>query len=156
VIEAVKLHAEDFANGELFEFEAGLTEPNSTRLYNAYIENDPDKIEKASRLYEDEKDIDAALRKALRENDPRIQSIITSLLKRDYKTSKTLSSELLEEGHFNRKLIEGAIEAEFNYVEDKIKEIRKLIESGKTEEIEGLYKKLKDRGYDLELIKKLI
>jgi hypothetical protein len=73
LLDAIYLHAQDIANGEFFSFEAGLTSPNSTRLYNAYIEGDADKIEKASRPYKTDSELHSAIRKALREHDPRIK-----------------------------------------------------------------------------------
>lgn len=66
-VNAIKLHAKDIANGEFFSFEAGLDKPNAQRLYNAILSGDEDRIEKAKRNFEDEDDINAAFRKALRD-----------------------------------------------------------------------------------------
>ncbi len=122
LIEAIRLHAEDFANGELLSFEAGLTKPNATRLYNAYIEGDAEKIEKASRLYADQKAIDTALRKALRDNDPRLEEAALAMLEGDDGTYWDLFLDVVEEGKFEPELIKAAFEAEYNYHKGKKKE----------------------------------
>ena len=124
LIEAIKLHAEDFANGELGSFEAGLTKPNATRLYNAYIEGDAEKIERASRLYADQKAIDTALRKALRDNDPRLEEAALARLEGDTDTYWDLFIDVVEEGKFKDELIKVAFEAEYNYHKTKSDEAK--------------------------------
>ncbi|MBO7250860.1 MAG: hypothetical protein J6V42_06260 [Clostridia bacterium] len=153
LVDAIKLHAEDIANGEFLSFEAGLTTPNSQRLYNAYIEGDADRIEKASRRYEDENEINAALRKELRENDERMQKIATAELLGDYKTSTTLEKEIIAENIFDKKEIVGkAIDAEVSYISDKLVEAQKYIDKGKEDEAKSIYKTLVRRGYSMEFI----
>jgi hypothetical protein len=122
IIEAIKLHAQDIANGEFMSFEAGLTSPNNTRLYNAYIEGDADKIEKASRLYKDEAALKAGLRKGLRENDPRLREAALAKLKGDNSTYKRLCEEVIKEGKFDRTIIIDAFAAEYNHHNTKKKE----------------------------------
>lgn len=123
LFDAIKLHAEDIANGEFFSFEAGLTSPNSTRLYNAYIEGDADKIEKASRLFKDEKEINSALRKALRENDTRIKEGAEAYNSGDFDTYESIINEIADEGHFDSAFVSDAIKSEAESIKDKKEEI---------------------------------
>jgi hypothetical protein len=147
-IDAVGLHAKDIANGEFLSFEAGLTSKNPTRLYNAYLEGDPDKIEKASRLYEDEKAVNEALRQQLREKDPRMQQIAQCELLGDTKRSTALEKEIVAEGHFDKDDVVGkAIDSEINYVKNKLKEAKAYADEGKTSEAQAIYKALIKRGY---------
>jgi hypothetical protein len=120
--EAMRLHAQDIANGEFMSFEAGLTSPNNTRLYRAYIEGDADKINKASRLYKDEAALKAGLRKGLRENDPRLREAAIAKLNGDNATYKRLCNEVLAEGKFDRTIIIDAFAAEYNYQKNKADE----------------------------------
>ena len=120
--EAINLHAQDIANGELGSFEAGLTSPNALRLYNAYIEGNADKIKKASRLYKDQKDIDSALRKQLRENDPRMKEAANAYIAGDYAKYNALRAEIVSEGIFSNTLVTDALKAEINYIKNKDKE----------------------------------
>lgn len=122
LIDAIKLHAEDIANNEFLSFEAGLTSPNALRLYNAYIEGDADKIKKASRLYKDQKDIDSALRKQLRENDPRMKEAANAYIAGDYAKYNALRAEIVSEGIFSNTLVTDALKAEINYIKNKDKE----------------------------------
>ena len=120
--DAMRLHAQDIANGEFMSFEAGLTSPNNTRLYRAYIEGDADKINKASRLYKDEAALKAGLRKGLRENDPRLREAAIAKLNGDNATYKRLCNEVLAEGKFDRTIIIDAFAAEYNYQKNKADE----------------------------------
>ena len=147
-IDAVRLHAQDIANGEFLSFEAGLTSKNPTRLYNAYIEGDADKIAKASRLYEDEKAVNEALRLQLRERDSRMQQIAQCELLGDTKRSIALEKEIVAEGHFDKDEVVGkAINAEINYVKGKLKDLKTAKDEGKTEDTEAIIKALIKRGY---------
>jgi predicted component of type VI protein secretion system len=92
-----------------------LTRPNSTRLYNAYIERDPVKIERASRLYEDQKEIESALRKAIRDNDPRLEEAALARLNGDRDTYYRLMMDVIDEGNFDKQIIKDAFDAEYNY-----------------------------------------
>jgi hypothetical protein len=67
MVKAIKLHAEDIANGEFFSFEAGLDSPNAQRLYNAILSGDEERIEKAKRNYKDQNAINSAIRKTIGE-----------------------------------------------------------------------------------------
>ena len=147
-IDAVRLHAQDIANGEFLSFEAGLTSKNPTRLYNAYIDGDADKIEKASRNYEDEKAVNEALRLQLRERDPRMQEIAQCELLGDTKRSVALEKDIVAEGHFDKDEVVGkAINAEINYVKEKLKDLKTAQKEGKTEDAEAIIKALIKRGY---------
>ena len=121
-LDAVRLHAKDIANGEFLSFEAELTSPNAQRLYNAYIEGDADKIEKASRNFEDQKAIDAALRKKLRDNDPRIEEAANARLNGDFDTYEEIVNEIVGEGRFDKDLIVDAIKAEASAIKSKQEE----------------------------------
>ena len=156
LIEAINLHAQDIANGEFLSFEAGLTKPNAQRLYNAYLEGDEDKIEKASRHYEDQEAIESTLRSKFRENDSRVQEIIMLEMTGDYAGSRKIESEIINEGHFDKdKVISKGIDAEFQYVKSKLKEAYEYNKDGKPEKADEIYKKLIERGYTQDFIDKV-
>jgi hypothetical protein len=116
LLDAIYLHAQDIANGEFFSFEAGLTSPNSTRLYNAYIEGDADKIEKASRPYKTDSELHSAIRKALREHDPRIKEAAEAKHRGDIGKHNKIAEAIIAEGIFEKKDIVSAINAETNEI----------------------------------------
>ena len=144
-IEATRLHIEDFKNGEPFSFEAELQDPNAYRLYKAMLEGDKDKIKKASRNFEDEKAITAAIREQLRERDPRIREAAMAYKNGDIGKWDEISKEIADEGVFDQQDIDAAIKSEVNSYSDKVKEAAQAKADEDDEEFEkildGLFEK---------------
>ena len=69
-----------------------------------------------------QKDIDAAIRKALRENDPRIKEAAEAYLAGDFATYNKLREEIIAEGNFSWEIVTDALKAEYNYLKNKAKE----------------------------------
>ena len=83
-----------------------------THLYKAIIEGDESKVERIRGEYADEKDYNAALRKALRENDPRIREAAEAVLNKEPEKLLTITKEIVAEGNFSWAIVDGAIDAE--------------------------------------------
>ena len=96
---------------KVITYEATQTEIRNA-LYEAMLKGDEKEIERIKGEYEDEKAIDAALRKALRENDPRIKEAAEAVINGKGADYARIVSELVDEGKFSRKIITGAIAAE--------------------------------------------
>ena len=92
-------------------YEATQTERRNA-LYEAILKGDEKETERIKAEYEEQKDIDAALRKALRENDPRIKEAAEAVINGKGADYARIVSELVDEGKFTRKIITGAIAAE--------------------------------------------
>ena len=100
----------------------GKESSNGQQLYEAMIKGDSAQIKRVEGRFEDQNDIDAAIRKALRENDPRIRKAAEAYLNRDYATYNKLREEIAAEGIFSRVLVTDALKAEYNYLKKKAEE----------------------------------
>ena len=97
-------------------------------LYDAIIDGDKVYVERLKNSYVDKKGnfdqtkYDTAVRKALRENDPRIEKAAKARFSGDFDRYKKLFMEIKDEGIFSFDNIMGAINAEINALEKKAKE----------------------------------
>lgn len=105
---------------KIITYEATEAEQRNA-LYKAIISGDEKEIGRIEEKYSDQKEIDAAIRKALRENDPRIRKAAEAATEGNSSIYMECLNEILDEGHFERKIITGAIAAEI----EKIKEDKK-------------------------------
>ena len=128
-------------------------ENKAKKLYDAIIKGDEAYVARFRDSYDDNDSYNTALRKALRENDERVQRIAMAECLGKYSESASLEREIISEGRFDKNVIVGkAIETEVNYVKDKLKEAKDYIKDGKEDEAKAIYKTLKKRGYTMEFI----
>lgn len=113
-IDAIRLHAEDIANGEFFSFEAGREKSNGQRLYEAILRGNEDQIEKLELEFADDDAVTAAIRKALRENDERITEAAQARLDGDLEEYESIAREIVSEGHFDQDDVVAAINTAMN------------------------------------------
>ena len=102
-------------------------ESKTDKLYDAIIKGDEVYADRLKSGYADQKEIDAALRKALRENDPRIREAAEAADTGKGAVYSRIVGEMVKEGHFERRIIVGAIAAEL----EKIKKDNEKQQSGK-------------------------
>lgn len=107
-------------------------------LYYAIISGDTKQAESLKAQFEDPDSMSAAIRKALRENDPRIKKAAEARFSGDYVKYKNLFYEIKGEGIFDFDTIMGAINAEVNELEKKAK-TGATNETTKTDDNETLF-----------------
>ena len=95
---------------------------NKQQLYEAYLSDDKEQIKRVEGRFDDKSEMEAALRKALRENDSRINEAAKAVLNGNHKERIRLTKEIVAEGHFKQDIVVAAINAELNYLKQKIKE----------------------------------
>ena len=100
----------------------GKEKSNGNQLYEAMIKGDTTQIKRIEGRFEDQKDIDAAIRKALRDNDPRMREAAQAFIDGDYATYNKLREEIIAEGNFSRRIVTDALKAEYNYLKKKAEE----------------------------------
>ncbi len=105
---------------KIVTYEATQTEIRNA-LYKAVLSGDKKEIERLKSEYKDEKAVKTALRKALRENDPRIRAAAEAVRRGDGAEFARLLNEIAAEGKFERSIISGAISAEVDYLKEKEK-----------------------------------
>ena len=92
-------------------YEATQTERRNA-LYKAIVSGDNKEAERIMAEYDEQKDVEAALRKALRENDPRIKEAAEAVINGKGADYARILNEIAGEGKFAREIISGAIGAE--------------------------------------------
>ena len=152
------MNTEDFFNGELLSFNAGYyssTKISKTdKLYRAMMNNDKDRVEEITAQFADESEATSAIKKAIREKDPRVQEAIEAVLNYNSNTYYSLRDEIVEEGHFDFKTVKNAFEDEREYVNRKLKEARDAKKEGDLEEYAEIIDTLIERGYSEEFIER--
>ena len=86
----------------------------SDKLYDAIIKGDTAYIDRIKSGYKDDKAYGSAVRKALRENDPRIKEAAEARYSGDISKYMRLAKEIIAEGHFKQDDIVAAINSEIN------------------------------------------
>lgn len=90
------------------------TESKTDRLYDAIVSGDAGYQERAQLTYSSEKSYENAVRKALRENDPRIEAAARARMSGDLTEYVRLFREILNEGHFEFDTIMAAVNSAEN------------------------------------------
>ena len=84
------------------------------KLYDAILGGNATEISRAKSQFKDDEAIDTALKKALRENDPRIKEAAQARIDGDITKYKSIATSITSEGHFSQDLVVKAINAEIN------------------------------------------
>ena len=123
---------ESFFNGEkttgagiwnaIREGLSGKESSKTQQLYEAYLNGDQGQIKRVEGRFKDEADIEAALRKALRENDPRIREAAQAVIDGNHAERIRITKEIKAEGHFKQDTIVAAINAELTAMRRENKE----------------------------------
>ena len=92
------------------------------KLYQSIVSGDSKLVDYYKSTYKDESTYLSAVRKALRDNDPRLEEAALARLEGDTATYDEFEAEVIAEGNFDEKLIEAAFKAEYNYHKGKAKE----------------------------------
>ena len=92
----------------------GEDKAKTDKLYDAMVNGDTAKIEVLKSTYKDDKAYEQAIRKALRENDPRIKEAAKARFDGDMTRYKDIAYQIKGEGHFTQDNIVAAIMTEYN------------------------------------------
>lgn len=89
---------------------------NQYQLYQAAVSGDTKHFNRVAARYESEKDVEMALRKALRENDRRIAEAARARMDGELDIYKSMIEKIEGEGHFDRDIIIRAINNEMTAI----------------------------------------
>ena len=87
---------------------------DQNQLYEAMISGDKAQIARVKGRYKDESAATSAIRKALRENDPRIKAAASAKFNGDLDEYLRIAKEIIGEKHFSQDDVVAAINAEIN------------------------------------------
>ena len=133
------------ANLKIKSYEDTNTE-NGNNLYEAIVSGDDKKADQYEQRFDNDKEVDAALRKALRENDPRIKEALKIRVNEGV-TNKyhSIREEIISEGNFEPGIVNGALKAEYNYFNNKVEEAADLLKDGDKEASDDIIRDLKKK-----------
>ena len=94
---------------------------NQNQLYEAYMSGDKAQIARVEGRYKDQSSINSAIRKALRENDPRILKAAQAVVNGNGIERANIAREIAAEGHFDLQDIQAAINAEIDKLRKEAK-----------------------------------
>jgi hypothetical protein len=95
---------------------------NADRLYEAIVSGDQAQIDRIKGRYKDEDAVESAIRKALRENDPRIKEAAQADFDGDVEEYDRIINEIIREGNFDKDDILAAVKSERNGLEPEDEE----------------------------------
>ena len=91
----------------------GKEKSNGQQLYEAMLNGDTAQVKRIEDRFKDQSAIDSAIRKALRENDPRIKEAAEALSDGDFSEYEDILNEIVDEGNFDFKNVKAAILKEY-------------------------------------------
>ena len=92
----------------------GKEESNGQQLYDAIISGNTEQTNRVKGRFEDQKAIDSAIRKALRDNDPRIKKAAEARYNGDIAEYMRIAKEIIAEGNVSQDNLVSAINSEIN------------------------------------------
>ena len=96
----------------------GKTASDQQQLYEAYLSGDKEQIARVEGRFKDQTAINTAIRKALRENDPRIKEAAQAKFSGNLDEYMRIAKEILAEKHFSQDNVVAAINAEINALDN--------------------------------------
>ena len=113
----------------------GKEKSNGQLLYDAIISGNTEQADRVKSRFEDQKAIDSAIRKALRDNDPRIKQAAEARYKGDIAEYMRIAKEILAEGNFSQDNIVSAINSEITL----LKKGEGTSESTSSDKVKSMY-----------------
>ncbi|MGM9628984.1 MAG: hypothetical protein ACI3V4_13010 [Faecousia sp.] len=118
---------------------SGQEKPKTQSLYDSIMEDDSGRLEAIRSSYEDEDAYQAAIRRALREYDPRIKEAAQAYFSGDYIQYDKLLDVIEGEGKFSFRNIKSAIMSEVNALEEEAKEAAGETETAQEDQDESRF-----------------
>ena len=118
--------------GALMRGFSGENQSNTDALYGAIVRKDSGRIEVIRNKYKTDASYETAVKRALRENDPRITEALKARVTGDNARYQQLRQQIIEEGNFDKQIVNDALKAEYDYYMKKIEKAAKLMKEGDT------------------------
>ena len=118
----------------------------SDTLYDAIISGDEEYVARLKEGYKSDSAYSSAIRKALRENDPRIKEAAQAAVEGDFDKYTKITNEIIGEGHFSEEDVVAAIRSEYKAMTKDEEEPESEVEDKDVSiyEMEYFYSAVKD------------
>ena len=138
-------HEDTTLEGRLYAIEKGWTGKEMSdgqQLYEAMLDGDSKHIERIKARFEDQNAIDAAVYKALKENDVRIKEAAKARSDGDIAGFTAIAKEIIGEGIFTQDNVIAAINSENRAFFSKVSELAGLKLEGNDKEYKKAFKEM--------------
>lgn len=109
----------------------------SDKLYDAIVKGDEKYSDRLMSGYKDQNAVNSALRKALRDNDPRIKEAAEARYNGDIAEYMKIAKEIISEGNFKQDDVVAAVNSEINEIKKRNGDVE---ESAPSDKVVSLYK----------------
>lgn len=133
----------------------GNEKTKTDKLYSAILRGDDDRVKVMKESYDSDSEYNSAVRKALRENDPRIKEAAMAFFEQNHSKRQSLTLEIEKEGKFSPTFVRGAINNEIQYIKNKINDAKAAKKKGDAEEYDKIVKKLRE-NYPKDFVEKVL
>ena len=133
------IHATDIGGA----FKRGFTGESRSKtdsLYDYIVSGDTGKLEEIKKTYKTESAYETAIRKALRDNDSRIEEAARARMSGDIAEYARIVREIVGEGYFNQDLVVGAVNNAITALEKEEEEKNPTPEEEEVDEVTSIYK----------------
>lgn len=130
---------------EKFDTMWGLWDDETTngyQLYQSVLDGDSRHFARVAARFDTDKAVEMALRKALRDYDPRINEAAIARIEGELDVYESIVKQIEAEGHFDRNITIRAINNEINYIKDHMEDDTVPKADDAEEENESIYESL--------------
>ena len=116
---------------------------NTQKLYDAIMSGDQAQIDRIKGRFDDQDEINAALRQGLRENDSRIREAAQARIDGDIAGYTSIARKIIAEGNFEQDIVVGAINTAITAIKREQEEVNGTTEDSsatKEDEVTSIYK----------------
>lgn len=131
--------------GALMRGFSGESQSNTDALYGAIMRGDSGRIEVIKDKYKTDASYETAIKRALRENDPRIKMALKARLSGNNDRYQQIRQEIIHEEKFDKQTVNDAMKAEYDYYIGKIEEAAKLLKEGNKASSDDIIRELKKK-----------
>ena len=131
--------------GALMRGFSGESQSNTDALYGATMRGDSGRIEVIKGKYKTDASYETAIKRALRENDPRIKIALKARLAGNNDRYQQIRQEIIDEEKFDKQTVNDAMKAEYDYYTGKIEEAAKLLKEGNKASSDDIIRELKKK-----------
>ena len=123
----------------------GKEQPNTEALYGAIDRGDEGRLDVIREKYKTDASYASAVKRSLRENDPRVRQALKARVNGDTATYTKIRQQIIDEGKFDKQAVNDALKAEYDYYVGKISEAGQLLRSGDKAASDDIIRELKKK-----------